>query len=386
MREVAAREELRVWLLVWQRGGERESERERERKMLWVDKHRPKTLDKLVVHSDLGKKLKSLVNEGSCPHLLFYGPPGAGKKTLLLATLREIYGAGVEKLKVECKPWTIERPERNVEVELTTVSSNYHVELTPGDVGNNDRFVVQMIIKEMAKSRPLDVTGQKSFKVVVLNEVDRLSKSAQHSLRRTMEKYSSGCRLFLYCNSLSRVTEAVRSRCMCIRVPAPDSEQVASLLQTVAKKENITLPDVFSGRIAEQARRNMRTALLSLETCKVAKYPFEHNQPVEIADWEAYVKEIAADMVSEQSPKRIYLIRGKLYELLVNCIPPDVILQTLCDSLMAKLDDDLKHEVVFWAAHYERKLQLGSKPIFHLEAFVAKFMMIYKHFLINMFG
>ena len=112
----------------------------------------------------MGSRLKALVNEGSCPHLLFYGPPGAGKKTLLLATLREIYGPGVEKLKVECRPWVIERAERNMEVELTTVSSNYHIELTPGDVGNNDRFVVQMIIKEMAKSRPLDVSGQKSFK------------------------------------------------------------------------------------------------------------------------------------------------------------------------------------------------------------------------------
>ena len=50
------------------------------------------------------------------------------------------------------------------------------------------------------------------------------------------------------------------------------------------------------------------------------------------------------------------------------------------------LDSELKHEVGFWAAHYERKLQLGSKPIFPLEAFVAKFMAIYKSFLINMFG
>ena len=221
---------------------------------------------------------------------------------------------------------------------------------------------------------------------MVLNEVDRLSKSAQHSLRRTMEKYSSGCRLFLYCNSLSRVTEAVRSRCMCIRVPAPEENAVKDMLNYVAKKEDVNLPNDLCTRIAHESKRNLRTAILSLETCKVAKYPFEDNQAVEIADWEEYIKEIASDIISEQSPKRIYLIRGKLYELLVNCIPPEIIMRRLCESLLERLDDELKHEVVHWAAHYERKLRLGSKPIFHLEAFVAKFMAIYKHFLMQMFG
>lgn len=33
------------------------------------------------------------------------------------------------------------------------------------------------------------------------------------------------------------------------------------------------------------------------------------------------------------------------------------------------------------AAYYEHRLQQGSKAIFHLEAFVAKFMAVYKRFL-----
>ena len=48
---------------------------------------------------------------------------------------------------METRPWTIELPSRKLEIDLTTVSSNHHVELNPSDAGNNDRYVVQEVIK-----------------------------------------------------------------------------------------------------------------------------------------------------------------------------------------------------------------------------------------------
>ena len=98
---------------------------------LWVDKHRPRSLDKLKVHEKQAKQLKKLVSAGDCPHLLFYGPSGSGKKTLCLGTLKELFGPGVEKLRTEQKTWQIQLPTRKIEVELATVKSNYHLELSP---------------------------------------------------------------------------------------------------------------------------------------------------------------------------------------------------------------------------------------------------------------
>lgn len=61
--------------------------------MLWVDKHRPMALEKLKFHDDLTEQLKRISAPdvvGNMSHLLFYGPSGAGKKTRVMALLREV--------------------------------------------------------------------------------------------------------------------------------------------------------------------------------------------------------------------------------------------------------------------------------------------------------
>jgi DNA polymerase III delta prime subunit len=40
------------------------------------------------------------VDGGDIPHLLFYGPSGAGKRTRVMAVLRELYGSSVDKVGV----------------------------------------------------------------------------------------------------------------------------------------------------------------------------------------------------------------------------------------------------------------------------------------------
>ncbi|BAU01826.1 replication factor C subunit 3 [Vigna umbellata] len=354
--------------------------------MLWVDKYRPKTLDHVMVHTDIAHNLKKLVKEQDCPHLLFYGPSGSGKKTLIMAVLRQMFGSGAEKVKVENRTWKVDAGSRSLDIELTTLSSANHIEISPSDAGFQDRYVVQEVIKEMAKNRPIDTKGKKGFKVLVLNDVDKLSREAQHSLRRTMEKYSAYCRLILCCNSSSRVTEAIRSRCLNVRINAPSEEQILEVLELIGRKEELQLPAGFAARIAEKSNRNLRRAILTFETCRVQQYPFTNKQTIPPMDWEEHISEIASDIMKEQSPKRLFLVRGKIYDLLINCIPPEMVLKRLLHELLRKLDAELKHEVCHWAAYYEHRMRLGQKAIFHIEAFVAKFMSIYKSFLIATFG
>ena len=89
------------------------------------------------------------------------------------------------------------------------------MKVNPSDVGIYDRVVIQELIKTVASAQQIhvpssnDSNGPAPFKVVVITEVDRLSKDAQHALRRTMEKYMATCRIILMANSTSKVRENI---------------------------------------------------------------------------------------------------------------------------------------------------------------------------------
>jgi len=155
-----------------------------------------------------------------------------------LALLRELFGSGVEKTKVNHKAFKV----KSKNIEIATIGSNYHIEINPSDVGNNDRHVVQEVIKEIAQTHSVNAQHHHPFKIVVLNEVDRLSKAAQNALRRTMEIYMSTCRIIMCCESASRVTAPLKSRVLAIRVPSPTHKEICDVLQTITTKEGLKLP------------------------------------------------------------------------------------------------------------------------------------------------
>ncbi|XP_068786187.1 replication factor C subunit 3 [Struthio camelus] len=345
---------------------------------LWADKYRPGSLGRLDYHREQAAQLRNLVQCGDFPHLLVYGPSGAGKKTRIMCLLRELYGAGVEKLRIEHQ--SITAPSKK-KIEISTIASNYHLEVNPSDAGNNDRVVIQELLKTVAQSQQLETSTQRDFKVVLLTEVDKLTKDAQHALRRTMEKYMATCRLILCCNSMSKIIAPIQSRCLAVRVPAPSIEDICHVLSSVCKKEGLTLPQELAQRLAEKSGRNLRKALLMCESCRVQQYPFTPDQDIPEMDWEVYLRETANAIVSQQTPQRLLEVRGRLYELLTHCIPPEIIMKGLLSELLNNCDGQLKGEVAQMAAFYEHRLQLGSKAIYHLEAFVAKFMAIYKKFM-----
>ncbi|KAI5815688.1 P-loop containing nucleoside triphosphate hydrolase protein [Pyronema omphalodes] len=348
---------------------------------LLVDKHRPRSLEALHYHEDLSQRLKALANSGDFPHLLIYGPSGAGKKTRIVATLKELYGPGAEKIRIDSRIFTT---TSNRKIEFNIVSSNYHLEITPSDVGTYDRVVIQSLLKETAQTQQVDTSAKQRFKVVVINEAEYLSRDAQAALRRTMEKYSPNLRLILVANSTANIIPPIKSRTLLVRVAAPTEGEIEGILKYTAGLEGREYREALGRRIAKDSGRNLRKALLMLEAVYAQNEIVKDDTPIPPPDYEALISQIADEVLAEHTPARIMQVRSKLYDLLTHCIPATVILKLLTFNLISKCDDALKADVIKWSAFYEHRLHIGSKVIFHLEAFVAKFMRILEGYLMGM--
>lgn len=259
------------------------------------------------------------------------------------------------------------------------MQSNSHIEITPSDVGIYDRIVIQDILKEMAQTQQVDLNAKKRFKAVVINEADSLSRDAQAALRRTMEKYMSNMRIILCANSVSKLIAPIKSRCLLIRVATPSDEEMSTALRHVAKRERFDLPDEACSAIVGDSGGNLRKALLVLEALKMQSPDLSSNITIAKPDWETYCIKVAEMIVKQQTPEQVMAVRGKLYELLSHCIPPTVILKTAADRVVEMVDESLKADIMHWAAFYEVRMRVGSKKIFHLEAWVIKVMMLQKH-------
>ncbi|MES1909832.1 MAG: hypothetical protein MHM6MM_002529 [Cercozoa sp. M6MM] len=385
--------------------------------MLLVEKHCPKQLGQLDYHEDVTSLLRQMARRAEVPHLLVYGPPGSGKKTRIGALLRALYGQAAEHKQLAHKSFKV----RSREIEVALLTSKNHIELDPSDAGLYDHVVVQEIIKEMAQSRNIsaldaasNATKAKNFKVVVLHHVEKLSHAAQHALRRTMERYMSSCRLILCCDSVCKVTAPLRSRCLPVRVAAPTDEKVREILAKTLVAEgqrDVRADSPVVREIAEHSKGNLRKALLLLETAIVQadNSVLRPDSSVEVASWESFVSDMATLVLSEQTPKQLAALRDKCYQLLLNLLPPDLVLSQLAHSLSEKLprgscvdtkvfeatkhtaltraavggdnmsrpvcsNEDMRRRVWALAAELQLRMCQGSKPILHLEAFLASVM------------
>lgn len=130
---------------------------------------------------------------------------------------------------------------------------------------------------------------------------------------------------------------------------------MCKVINHVGKRENLGLPAHIAPLLARISRGNLRRALLSLEALHTQDPTFG-NVPRDVPDrkldtmteiprpdWESYCGKTAERILSEQSPERLLEVRGMLYELLVHCIPAQLIISVRLHLECRTANDDPAH-------------------------------------------
>ncbi|GLJ20553.1 hypothetical protein SUGI_0373920 [Cryptomeria japonica] len=358
--------------------------KEREIRVSWADKHRPGSLAGFVCHKQQAQFLKQLISHGNCPHILFQGPPGSGKKALTMALLRDIYGGSSWRISHELRSFDLQG-KRHGTISLPVASSPHHMELNISPVAENSRYVLMALIKELARTSEIAVLEEyessfvADYKVMVLYEVERLSKDVQHIIKWMMDRYTDAVKLVLCSDNDASLIDGLKNRCQVIKVDAPLTHEIMEVLLQIAKKERFDLPMSFAARIASKSKQNLRRAIMSLEACKAYQYPFQEDQPIPVG-WDELVSEIATDVLMDPTSKRVFIVRGKFQRLLSDCVNPRLILQSLMEELMRRIPTSIKRELYYSYVYSDKHLSKGNVLI-KLEEFVAKVISIYANYL-----
>ena len=165
----------------------------------------------LDIHRKIKDKLNFFINENKIPHIIFYGPSGSGKRTILNTFINDIYDN--DKTKI-----------------------NQYVMHVNCAHSKGIRFIRDEL-KFFAKTN-IHNKNNNLFKSIVLFNADQLTIDAQSALRRCIEQFSHTTRFFILVNNVNRLLKPILSRFCNIYIPVP-----------IINNKNISLHENFKSHL-----------------------------------------------------------------------------------------------------------------------------------------
>ena len=145
----------------------------------------------LPIHQHIKEKLDYFLSIQKIPNIIFHGPPGSGKKTLLIDFIQKIYQNDKNKMK----QYTM------------YVNCSY---------GKGIKFIREEL-KFFAKTN----IHENTFKIIILLNADKLTVDAQSALRRCIELFNHNTRFFIVIEDKYKLLKPILSRFCEIYISQP---------------------------------------------------------------------------------------------------------------------------------------------------------------------
>jgi replication factor C small subunit len=177
----------------------------------WTEKYRPHALSEVIGQKQIVDRLKSFVERGNFPNMIFAGSPGIGKTAAAVALAHDLYGEELDGAFKELNA----SDDRGIEV-------------------------IRGKVKDFAKTMSI---RKVPIKIIFLDEADALTGDAQHALRRTMEMFAAETRFILNANYASKIIEPIQSRCVVFRFKHLNEDEMKVYIKRIEKGENLKIEE-----------------------------------------------------------------------------------------------------------------------------------------------
>lgn len=229
---------------------------------LWVEKHKPQSLDDYVFNNDNQRNLvTNWVSTKNLPNLILSGEPGVGKTSLAHVLINEL--------------------EIN-QFDLLEINASRE----------NGVDVIREKILTFVQTIPFG-----DFKIVLLDEADYLTANSQAMLRNDMETYYSTVRFILTCNYQYRIIPALKSRCHLVEISKTDKVDFTMRMATILVNENVNFDLDVLDHYVEKTYPDLRKCINQLQVNTIDNNLTLNESKVEEYD---LLKE-AADMFKSQN-------------------------------------------------------------------------------------
>jgi DNA polymerase III delta prime subunit len=318
----------------------------------------PTKLDDLHFNRQLIYRLKNLFTDKSMNNILFFGTYKSGKKTILNAAIKEIYD--FNKLKVYSELLKI----NNNSINVTYLCSSNHFVINPSKYNLYDKYIITNLIKIISKTKNFDDNN----KIIVIDEAHLLSMEAQQSLRRTMEIYSKNCKFILVARKLNKVIKPIQSRCLKIRCPLPNEDDIIKRLNDLNQEFNLKLSDSEKEKIVKLSNCNFETLYLIIDMLYNLKIPIE-----EIKIPENKINNLVELIFNSKTLKDFMKFKDLLTKIIVDNIKLNELIRNILLLVLDKdLSDQQKYLCIQEGAISDRNINFSSKDIFHIEYYIIK--------------